>query len=182
MLGYMVAAMAKSFNLARNIDVSQIPSVVETIQAEYYFIKLSEIYFIFREARMGRFGKTYERMDEPTIIGWFDNYVENRLNTAEQESLRNHDQNTYIEKERKYEGFISNLHREQEDYENKRIHNLAFSMAKKMANSDNFNAPVYKQNNQNQLQENPQNQQNNQNNNSSTSAENTSSENPSDKK
>lgn len=132
-LKLMVAKTARAFNIARNIEPIQVVDTVETIQQEFYYLKLSEVFYVLKQAKMGYFGKTYERIDEPTIIGWFQSYAEERMQMAESESLQKHDQHTYAEKDRKYDGFISKLHAEQSNKEETRIKNLAFAMAKKMA-------------------------------------------------
>ena len=76
-LKLMIAKTARSFNLTRNIEPAQIEVLVEDLQTEYYWLKLSEVFFVLKQARMGRNGKTYERLDQPTIMGWFDEYAEN---------------------------------------------------------------------------------------------------------
>ncbi len=139
---YLIGSTSRSFNLTRNLDLQQISEVTETIRDEFYYLKLSEVFFILKQAKMGRTEKTYERMDEPTIISWFDSYVAERNSIAIEKSLQEHDRYTAGEKERQYEGLIGKMHREQSGAEKNRINNIAFAMAKKMmTNTDNISGP-----------------------------------------
>ena len=131
-LQLMIAKTARAFNLTRNIEPAQIEVLVEDLQQEYFWMKLSEVFFVLKQARMGRNGKTYERIDQPTIMGWFNEYAEERLTIAETESMQKHEQSTHTEKDRQYDGYISKLHADQQNNEQKRIMNLAYGMAKKM--------------------------------------------------
>jgi hypothetical protein len=131
-LKLMIAKTARSFNLTRNIEPAQIVDLVTDLKQDFYFLKLSEVFFVLKEARMGKMGKLYERIDQPTIITWFYEYVDKRMEIAEEESLRQHDQHTYMEKDRSYDKFIINLQDQQDKTEQKRISNLAYEMAKKM--------------------------------------------------
>jgi hypothetical protein len=134
-LGYMIASTAKSFNIVRNISADQIPEIIEVIEGEFFFLKLSEVYFVLKQGRMGRNGKMYESLDLATIIGWFDQYVEQRITISEEKSMQHHDNTTHHERGRKYDGFINKLHMEQHKVENDKVKNLAYTMAKKMITS-----------------------------------------------
>lgn len=138
-LKLMVAKTARAFNLTRNIEPAQIECLVEDLQTDYYYLKLSEIYFVLKEARMGRLGKTYERLDQPTIMKWFEDYAEQRLSIGEENYLAQHEQYTSSEKDRKYDGYISKLFKEQQSEQNKKVMNIAYGMAKKMSSSQNQN-------------------------------------------
>ena len=135
-LQYMIAAAANSFNLVRNIEPEQIQCLVEDLQSEFFYLKLSEIYFVLREARMGRIEKTYERLDQPTIMKWFENYVDTRLTIAAKQSEAMHDSKTHNEKSRKYDGFVANLYTDQQKEKQQKIMNIAYGMAKKMVKNE----------------------------------------------
>jgi hypothetical protein len=136
-LKLMIAKTARAFNLTRNIEPAQIVDLVTDLEQDFYFLKLSEVFYVLKQARMGKMGKLYERLDQPTIISWFSDYVEKRMEISEEESLRQHDQYTYMEKDRSYDKFITNLQEQQEKTEQKRISNLAYEMAKKMNINNN---------------------------------------------
>lgn len=145
-LKLMVAKTVRAFNITRNIEPQQIIDCVETIEQEFYFLKLSEVHLILRDAKMGKYGKLYERIDEPTIIGWFQDYVDKRVTHFTQENERLHDAATAGERSRHYDNFVVNMQRNIQREEDERIKNIAYAMAKKMnANnqkSSNTETPV----------------------------------------
>ena len=137
-LKLMFAKTARAFNIARNIEPAQIVDLVQTIESEFYFLKLSEVYLILKNAKMGKYGKLYERIDEPTILGWFNEYVEERVVHFERQTTLKHDQATSHEKGRSYDNFVSNLYMNNQKAEEDRVRNIAYAMAKKMnANNNN---------------------------------------------
>lgn len=133
-LKLMIARTARSFNLpnGKNIEPAQIECLVEDLLEEFYFLKLSDIYLVLKNARLGRIGKTFERMDQPTIWKWFDDHVAERMQIAVDESLTKHDQATHDQKDRHYDGYISKLFTESVSEQNKKVMNIAYGMAKKM--------------------------------------------------
>lgn len=135
-LEMMVAKTVRAFNLPREkqIEITQIHDLVDDIQVEHYYLKLSEVYFILRQARLGRQGKIYERMDGPTIMSWFDDYAEMRFQMAIDKTLSDHDRQTADEKSRAYDGFIVDLHSKQTSIRNKQVKNIAYAMAQQMTN------------------------------------------------
>jgi hypothetical protein len=129
----MLAKTARSFNITRNIEPGQIIELVETLNSEYYYLKLSEVFYILKQAKLGKFGKTYERLDEPTILSWFNTYVEERFEISEQESLKKHEKITSHEKQRQYDNYFENEYKKQQKEENK-VLATAKKLAEKMVN------------------------------------------------
>ncbi len=129
----MLAKTARSFNITRNIEPGQIIELVETLNSEYYYLKLSEVFYILKQAKLGKFGKTYERLDEPTILSWFNTYVEERFEISEQESLKKHEKLTSHEKQRQYDNYFENEYKKQQKEENK-VLATAKKLAEKMVN------------------------------------------------
>jgi len=129
----MLAKTARSFNITRNIEPGQIIELVETLNSEYYYLKLSEVFYILKQAKLGKFGKTYERLDEPTILSWFNTYAEERFEISEQESLKKHEKFTSHEKQRQYDNYFENEYKKQQKEENK-VLATAKKLAEKMVN------------------------------------------------
>jgi hypothetical protein len=140
----MIAKTARAFNLpnGKNIEPEQIQCLVEDVMSEFYFFKLSDVFFILKQARLGRIEKIMERLDQPTIWKWFEDHAAERLSLGEKNTLAEHDQLTYGEKDRKYDGYISKLYSEQQNEQNKKVMNIAYGMAKKMANNSNPQASI----------------------------------------
>ena len=132
-LQYMIAKTVKAFNISRNMDPEQIVELSSQIRSDFYYLKLSEIFFVLKEARSGKMGKIYERLDEPTIMQWFNDYAEQRINKFEEKNNLEHHKNTYGEKSRQYDGFVDKLHQNQLQKQSE-VRRLAEKMAFKMTN------------------------------------------------
>lgn len=80
----VIAAMIKQFvntvNVHDNLTSDQALELCEIIICDYYFISLTELAFIFRQAKKGKYGKigTFA-MNIDTITGWIDAYREERI-------------------------------------------------------------------------------------------------------
>lgn len=139
MLKLMFAKTARAFNITRNIEPGQIIELVDVILHDYYYLKLSEVFYVLKQAKLGKFGKTYERIDEPTILSWFNTYVEEREGIAIEQTLMKHDQYTHTEKGRQYDGFFEKAliakNKEQD-----KVLEVAKKIANKMVSSANDRA------------------------------------------
>ena len=139
MLKLMFAKTARAFNITRNIEPGQIIELVDVILHDYYYLKLSEVFFVLKQAKLGKFGKTYERIDEPTILGWFNTYIEERESIAVENYLQKHDQYTHSEKGRQYDGYFEKAliakNKEQD-----KVLEVAKKIANKMVSSANDRA------------------------------------------
>lgn len=144
MLKLMFAKTARAFNITRNIEPGQIVELVDVVMHDFYYLKLSEIFYVLKQAKMGKFGKTYERLDEPTILGWFNTYAEERTVIAVEQTLSKHDQYTHTEKGRQYDGFFEKAliarNKEQD-----RVLEVAKKLAHKMVSTANSRAEKIQQ-------------------------------------
>ena len=144
MLKLMFAKTARAFNITRNIEPGQIIELVDVILHDYYYLKLSEVFFVLKQAKLGKYGKTYERIDEPTILGWFNTYIEERESIAVENYLQKHDQYTHTEKGRQYDGFFEKAliakNKEQD-----KVLEVAKKLAHKMVSSANDRAEKIQQ-------------------------------------
>jgi hypothetical protein len=144
MLKLMFAKTARAFNITRNIEPGQIVELVDVVMHDFYYLKLSEIFYVLKQAKMGKFGKTYERLDEPTILGWFNTYAEERTVIAVEQTLNKHDKYTHTEKGRQYDGFFEKAliarNKEQD-----RVLEVAKKLAHKMVSTANSRAEKIQQ-------------------------------------
>lgn len=127
----MLAKLARSFNLTRNIEPGQIVELAETIMQDFYYLKLSEVFYVLKQAKYGKYGKIYERIDEPTILGWFTTHDEERTALAVEKSMLEHDKTTHHEKGRQYDGIFEKAYAEQGKEQDK-VKEMATKLAKKM--------------------------------------------------
>lgn len=139
-LNLMLAKTARAFNLTRNIEPGQILELTELILQDFYYLKISEVFYILKQAKYGKYGKTYERIDEPTVIGWFVMHDEERTNIAVEKTMLEHDKNTHGEKGRQYDGIFEKAYAE-EGKEKDRVKEMAMKLAKKIV----YDANAYAQ-------------------------------------
>ena len=75
-------------NVGKKMTDEQTQETAMLIVYEYYNLNIADINFIFKNAKMGRYGKTYDRLDGQVILSWFGEHFKNRCNTAAEESIR----------------------------------------------------------------------------------------------
>lgn len=138
MLKIMLIGVAKDYNITRNLERAQVDKTVKVILSEFNYFKLSEVYYIFKQASLGRVKKTFERLDVPTVVSWFDDWAAERADKFEERSLQQHDRATAGEKDRQYDNFLEKLQIQQSNEQQKEVKELAFKMAKKMVTNKFF--------------------------------------------
>lgn len=70
-------------NVKSKMNPSQMREVASYIFQDYYYLKISDIYLVFTNAKKGRYGEFYGRLDGTMILSWFDKYAEERFKVAE---------------------------------------------------------------------------------------------------
>lgn len=69
-----------------------LPALVEMIKAHYSNLTLEEVAMVFRDAKLGKYGKIYDRLDGQVILGWLNEYSqeaeERRLNKIYQKEVQ----------------------------------------------------------------------------------------------
>lgn len=78
----MVTDLVLFFNVGKTMNTSQVVQVVEFIKTDYYFLKPSEIRYCFDNAKKGKYGKLYDRIDGTIIFDWIEQYLLERLDTV----------------------------------------------------------------------------------------------------
>lgn len=71
------------FSVGRGLTDEAIEELCELIIEEYYFFNLSDVKLVFKKAKKGNFGKSYDRVDGQIILEWFSAYNELRLSASE---------------------------------------------------------------------------------------------------
>ncbi len=77
-LAVIVTELIESFNVGKTMNDMQVGFLVNGIQADYYFLKIDELKFCFEEAKKGRYGTMYDRIDAAVVFGWIEQYMEER--------------------------------------------------------------------------------------------------------
>lgn len=68
----------------------QIARTATLILQEYYYLKPDDFKLCFNNAILGKYGKTYDRLDTQVIFDWLNNYCADRFNTAEELTVNKH--------------------------------------------------------------------------------------------
>ena len=77
------------FNVGNSMNANQITTTVEIILDNYSFLKIDDFKLCFDMAKRGVYGQVY-RMDGNIILSWIENYVSDRINTADEISYAEH--------------------------------------------------------------------------------------------
>lgn len=78
-----ILELSDYLNLTRGMSGSQIDTTAEMIMDEFPLIKIADMVFIFKQAKMGKFGAIYEGLDGAKILSWFRQVWCERLDVAE---------------------------------------------------------------------------------------------------
>ena len=84
-------------NLKRFLSDAQINECSMMIMYEHPNLTLVDIAFVFKNAKLGRYGDLYESLSIDKIMRWFSDYFDERCNTAESISNMQHDKWKYLE-------------------------------------------------------------------------------------
>lgn len=90
--------LQSSLNLKNKMNESQIDECAFFITSEFYMLNLADINFFFSEIKKGKYGVLYESISTDKIMEFLRQYLENRCNVAEENSILNHDKHTHLEK------------------------------------------------------------------------------------
>jgi len=74
MLGFAVGSTVKKFKVDNNLSDEEIAECSESIYDEYYWYNIEDIKLCCEMVIRGRFGKVYNRVDIPMVLGWFEQY------------------------------------------------------------------------------------------------------------
>lgn len=85
------------FNIGKGMNGEQVVQTAKLIAKDYYFLKPEDFKLCFENAKRGRYGKLFDRMDGAIIMEWLDNYVNGRMNHAEQRSEEKHNEGKFFD-------------------------------------------------------------------------------------
>ncbi len=85
-------------NLNENLDLKkpltsvQIDKIAFRIVENYRSLNIADINLIFKQAELGDYGETYDRISVPTVLRWFKDYFNSRCDMAAELSYQKHAQ------------------------------------------------------------------------------------------
>jgi hypothetical protein len=74
----LITELVNFYNIGKTMSEAQISQTVELIKDCYTLFKISDFTLCFKRAKMGRYGKVYDRMDGQIILEWLDMYDKER--------------------------------------------------------------------------------------------------------
>lgn len=82
-------------NPARSMNMVQIDATAELILMQFPRLKIADMVYIMKRAKLGGFGALYESIDGQKIMTWIEKVLMERDDAAAEESLREHEQMKY---------------------------------------------------------------------------------------
>lgn len=70
------------FNIGKTMGQEQLVQTIRLIMMDFYYLNIDDFKLCFDNAKRGRYGKIYDRIDGNIIYGWVESYATERLNVA----------------------------------------------------------------------------------------------------
>ncbi len=83
-IAYQIMQTAAFFNLGNNIREDQALETAYLILEKYPAETLQDFTLVFKNAKTGRYGELYNRLDGQTIFKWIEAYLEQKAEYREQ--------------------------------------------------------------------------------------------------
>lgn len=69
----------QSVNVHEKLSGEQVEEIAQEIVTLHYQMSLVEIHFVIKEAKRGKYGAINYALNMPSVLGWFDQYAEQRV-------------------------------------------------------------------------------------------------------
>lgn len=80
----LVELIAEQFNVKETFSDIQIVDCTLSIIERFWYLRPEEIMYAFKQAKLGKYGPVYNRLDTPTILNWLHRYdTEDRMQQVE---------------------------------------------------------------------------------------------------
>jgi hypothetical protein len=73
-LSLLITQLGNSFNVGKNVDTLQVYECATLLAEKYWYLRLEEFVYVFKQARLGKYGKVYDRLDVQVISEWLTTY------------------------------------------------------------------------------------------------------------
>jgi len=83
----LLRELCDNLNVGKTMTDQQVTYFADAIIEKYYFLKISEIRYVFRCAIMGEFGQLFDRLDAQIIMLWISQYEEKRASEIEKKRI-----------------------------------------------------------------------------------------------
>lgn len=79
------------FNVGKTMNQTQVVQVVNLLQKTYFYLKPSELKYCFERAKLGVYGKLFDRIDGAIIFDWVECYLQERLGVIIEQNEHKHE-------------------------------------------------------------------------------------------
>lgn len=83
----LILKLNEFVNVAKPMTPRQIRETAELILEEYYFLTFTEVLFVIKEGKLGKYGDISYSISGVKILKWFIAYAEERHDTVEKQNL-----------------------------------------------------------------------------------------------
>lgn len=77
-------------NVKRKPTTSQIDMIAEYIVTDFRNLTISDVYLVFKDVSLGKYGEMFENIDAIKIMGWFSTYAEDKSHASIMKSESDH--------------------------------------------------------------------------------------------
>jgi hypothetical protein len=73
-LSMLITQLRQSLNVGKNLDTLQVYECAALLAEKYWYLRLEEFLYVFKQAKLGKYGKVYDRLDVQVISEWLHLY------------------------------------------------------------------------------------------------------------
>lgn len=77
------------FSVGKTMGQNQLVSTIRLIVEDFYYLKIEDFKLCFNNAKKGKYGKIYDRIDGNIIYDWINQYSLERMNFCISEDEKN---------------------------------------------------------------------------------------------
>ena len=74
--------LIKFFNVGKSMGQEQLVQTIQLIIEDFYYFNIEDFKLCFNNAKRGKYGKIYDRIDGNVIYGWIESYANERVQTS----------------------------------------------------------------------------------------------------
>lgn len=90
LISYAIVDLVEFFNVGKSMSEAQVVQTVNLILETYILYKPEDFALCFKKAKMGAFGKVYDRIDGAVILEWLAAYDQGRTEFAVEIQMEKH--------------------------------------------------------------------------------------------
>lgn len=89
-LTLLILDAIKYFNVGKAMNADQVKMTAELVAEEFNEVTIADLKLCFNKAKKGEYGILYDRIDGAIVIGWINQYCDNKIGWAVNRSLNAH--------------------------------------------------------------------------------------------